>query len=182
MKCTWVHPEDFKKQPWKNGRGETLELFKISDTQNPDQFLFRLSMATIDSSGPFSLFPGIDRQLVLINGETLNLKRENDEKCQLKKYDCISFTGEEKIHSLVTVPCQDFNVMTKRGWKKANVKVLHIPKRGTLKLSENAFLYQLSGDLKYQEFTKPINTLWIISNTIEIESLSDSISILIQLT
>jgi environmental stress-induced protein Ves len=178
----WIDPADFKRQPWKNGKGETLELFRISDPQNPDQFLFRLSMAKIDTSGPFSLFPYIDRQLVLIEGQTLHLQRENGEKLQLKKYDCVSFPGEDKIQSFITVPCQDFNVMTKRGWKRANVKVLYLPKRGTLKLSENTFLYQLSGDLKYQEITKPVKTLWIVSSDIEIESLSDSISILIQLT
>lgn len=42
-----------KIQPWKNGGGSTLELFRIPHPQNPDDFIFRISMATVASSGHF---------------------------------------------------------------------------------------------------------------------------------
>jgi environmental stress-induced protein Ves len=181
MTIHWCDSSQFIRQPWKNGLGETLELFRLPDHHSPDDFLIRLSMAWIKTSGPFSNFPGIDRHLILIEGEKLELERESGDLLNLRKYGIVSFAGEEKMGSQVSDPCRDFNIMVKRGWKEAKIKVLHLPKKGTLMVSSNSYLYQLNGELKYQNVTKAAETLWQISSDIEIESLSDSTSILINL-
>ena len=181
MTITWFVPSQFKRQPWKNGLGETLELFCLSDPQSPENFLFRLSMASVKTSGPFSKFPGIDRHLILIEGNKLELKRENGDLSILTKHAIVSFSGEENIVSQVSDPCSDFNVMVKRGWKQVRVSVLHLPKKGTMRVSQNSYLYQLSGELKYHNEIKTTETLWQIDSDIEIESLSDSTSILVTL-
>jgi environmental stress-induced protein Ves len=181
MTINWFEASQFIRQPWKNGLGETLELFRLPDHDSPDDFLLRLSMAWIKTSGPFSNFPGIDRHLILIEGDKLELERENGDLLNLRKYGIASFAGEEKMGSLVSGPCRDFNVMVRRGWMEAKVKVLHLPKKGTLRVSSNSYLYQLSGELKYQTITKTAETLWKISSDVEIESRSDSTSVLINL-
>ncbi len=46
---------DYTRQPWKNGRGTTTELWR----QDRDGALWvRLSRAAVVEDGPFSLFPG----------------------------------------------------------------------------------------------------------------------------
>jgi environmental stress-induced protein Ves len=181
MTINWIDSSQFIIQPWKNGLGETLELIRRPDPQALDGFLLRLSMAWVKTSGPFSNFPGIDRHLILVEGEKLELKRENGDLLNLRKHGMVSFAGEENISCQVSDPCRDFNVMVKRGWKEAKVRILHLPKKGTLRVSSNSYLYQLSGELKYQNMTKSTDTLWQIDSDIEIESLSDSTSILINL-
>ena len=53
--------KDFSVMPWKNGGGSTTELLihpsSASVTSSPP-FLWRISLATLDASGPFSTFAG----------------------------------------------------------------------------------------------------------------------------
>ena len=50
--------------PWKNGGGETAEIAVSPPGAALDDFDWRLSMARVETDGPFSAFPGIDRTLV----------------------------------------------------------------------------------------------------------------------
>jgi len=50
--------------PWKNGAGETREIVSIPSADAP--FLWRASIATLAQDGPFSLFPGVDRVIMLL--------------------------------------------------------------------------------------------------------------------
>jgi environmental stress-induced protein Ves len=57
--------------PWKNGGGLTREILR--EPAEPAPFDWRLSLASIDSSGPFSLFEGYHRTLVLVEGAGVEL-------------------------------------------------------------------------------------------------------------
>ena len=46
--------------PWKNGGGSTTEIAVWPNGAGLDEFDWRISLATITQSGPFSFFPGID--------------------------------------------------------------------------------------------------------------------------
>ena len=59
--------------PWKNGGGETTEIIAFPEGSGLDEFDWRISMARVAADGPFSVFPGIDRTLCLIEGEGLAL-------------------------------------------------------------------------------------------------------------
>jgi environmental stress-induced protein Ves len=107
---------DFKEMLWSNGGGSTTELFKLNDP-----FVFRLSVATVKSDGPFSLFPMIDRTLILLNGSGFHL----NEKVLKDKFSPISLAGEEQINcSLINGECLDFNVMIDRRWGKTKTEIL----------------------------------------------------------
>ncbi|WP_375394376.1 HutD family protein [uncultured Sphingomonas sp.] len=62
-------------KPWRNGGGLTSELVSgPSCNATPG---WRISIAQIDCSGPFSLIPGYDRTLTLISGRaTLGVEHE----------------------------------------------------------------------------------------------------------
>ena len=56
---------DHRRMPWKNGGGETVEVIVHPEGASLSDFGWRVSMATVASDGPFSVFPGIDRTLAV---------------------------------------------------------------------------------------------------------------------
>ena len=58
--------EGYKAMPWRNGGGTTMEILVAGD--DPGQFDFRVSIATVAADGPFSRFPGYQRHIMLIAG------------------------------------------------------------------------------------------------------------------
>jgi len=59
---TIISPQQFKKTPWKNGKGETTEL-AISEGGTLENFDWRLSIASVTEDGAFSYFTGYCRNL-----------------------------------------------------------------------------------------------------------------------
>lgn len=55
---------------WKNGGGWTAEIDRFPQS---DRYAWRLSQATVSSDGPFSVFSGYDRWLMVWKGEGLYL-------------------------------------------------------------------------------------------------------------
>ena len=107
---------------WKNGKGETREIFCAP---SPDgDFLWRASIATLQGDGPFSLFPGVDRVLLLLEGEPLWVRGEGIEH-HLKPYQPWVFPGEWSLATFGSNgPGLDFNVMTQRSQAKSEVRVM----------------------------------------------------------
>jgi uncharacterized protein len=61
-----IRKSAFISVPWKNGGGITHEAMRMPETG--DTFRWRVSIAHIDSSGPFSDFSGYQRIMVLLRG------------------------------------------------------------------------------------------------------------------
>ena len=102
---------------WKNGGGTTRQILISPPDATLEDFDYRLSMASVASDGPFSHFPGVDRQLLLLDGNGLLLQR-GDGSHSLLQIDSqpLAFVGEESISSqLQDGQVTDFNVMTRRG-------------------------------------------------------------------
>src|ERR1043165_7532856 len=73
MASRLLKTSDMKKMPWKNGGGVTYEVAispASADVARLD-FDWRVSIAHVDRAGPFSLFPGYDRRLVVWKGQGL---------------------------------------------------------------------------------------------------------------
>jgi environmental stress-induced protein Ves len=102
---------------WRNGGGETREI--ISYPPGEAQFAWRASIATISADGPFSPFPGIDRVITLLHGDSVLLESEQDQQ-RLMPLQPWAFPGEWAIDAKITGSCQDFNIMTRRdSWRSA---------------------------------------------------------------
>ena len=106
-----VRRSSFKRLPWKNGGGITHEAIRVPATRDP--FLWRVSLAQIDSSGPFSDFAGYDRKMVLLQGPGIELTHGNGQHRVLKNVgDCVEFAGAMPTHcELLAGPCVDLNLM-----------------------------------------------------------------------
>jgi environmental stress-induced protein Ves len=112
MNIQLLGPAQFKSQPWKNGGGSTLELYKYPQHENYD---IRLSIATVSSSGPFSKFPGYLRAIIQLEGEPMKLRHpEMNQAKTLERYEPYFFDGEALTDCVVTETARDFNVIYKK--------------------------------------------------------------------
>jgi environmental stress-induced protein Ves len=148
-----INTSDFKEVLWKNGKGLSREIYCIPQESDPALFNFRLSMATVTESAPFSIYTGIDRFLMLLDGDGVRLKFEDQADALLDSpFDCLEFEGEEVIFcELLKGECIDFNVMTNRSWGKSSV-ISSLLKKGqskkiTAKVESFIFLYCSSPSL-----------------------------------
>jgi uncharacterized protein len=135
--------KDFKEVAWKNGGGKTLELYRLDNPQNPGSFLFRLSQATVNSSGPFSIFKDIDRILYLIKGEGFTLKNGSELIKLDETFQSYCFNGESDIYCDLKSESIDFNIMIDRQWGHVNCELIVLKKNAALEIrqQEPCFLY-----------------------------------------
>ena len=107
-------------QPWKNGGGVTREIAVFPDGAGLDDFLWRISMAEVSQTGPFSRFEGVDRHLTVLSGR-MRLDMP-DGRHILNANDSTSFAGEIPVEAAPLLPVIDLNVMTRRGQIRAEVR------------------------------------------------------------
>ena len=102
--------------PWKNSGGSTTEIAVEPPESQFHDFDWRISLATVSQDGPFSLFPGIDRTLALVEGPGLLLDIDECRRFVLGDEDTvIEFPGEAAVQATLNGgPTIDFNVMTRR--------------------------------------------------------------------
>ena len=102
--------------PWKNGGGSTTEIAIAPLGATVDKFDWRISLATIASSGPFSTFPGVDRTLALVEGPGVQLDIGDEGRFVLSEDDpIVEFAGESAVMATLDGGATtDFNVMTRR--------------------------------------------------------------------
>lgn len=140
---------------WKNGGGVTREIACWPQGAGMNDFLWRLSIATVAVSGPFSAFPGIDRVITLLDGPGVRLTSDDgaiDHRLD-RPLAPFAFPGEASIHgavlgeasgdSLSGDASSDFNVMTRRAAVRAQVDVLHDP--STVALAPHGMLLSVDG-------------------------------------
>lgn len=126
-------------QPWKNGGGVTREIAVYPEGASTDDFLWRISMAEVSETGPFSRFDGIDRHLTVLSGR-LRMDMP-DGRHVLNAGDSTAFAGEAQVEAAPLLPVIDLNVMTRRGQIRAEVR--HIGS-GVILPSDVAFLLATS--------------------------------------
>jgi uncharacterized protein len=101
---------DYTRQPWKNGRGTTTELWRL---ERDGHLLVRLSRAAVVEDGPFSVFPGIERSLTVLSGPGFRLSGGGlDFRCD--PLVPVAFPGNLALTATGTegMQSEDFNVMT----------------------------------------------------------------------
>lgn len=102
-------------QNWKNGGGTTREILRHPPQAGYESFDWRLSLAHVQTSGDFSRFPGIERHILLIEGEHMQLIH-NEQRHALHPFQPYVFAGEDKVSCfLAQGPTQDLNLMVRRG-------------------------------------------------------------------
>ncbi|MGB3392314.1 MAG: HutD family protein [Stenotrophomonas sp.] len=119
----------YHRERWRNGLGWTREILRLPEQ---GEWQLRLSIAEIEQDAAFSAFPGVERELVLLQGEGLRL-RFADGRCEtlLPPHQRLRFAGEDELTGeLVDGATQDFNLMWRRD--ALNAELLHRPLVGNM--------------------------------------------------
>jgi environmental stress-induced protein Ves len=109
-----IRKTSFTAVPWKNGGGITHEALRVPPSGDP--FRWRVSVAEIASSGPFSDFADYRRKMVLLQGAGLRLTFDGTEHRVLREVgDLVEFDGARATSSeLLGGPCTDLNLMVSK--------------------------------------------------------------------
>ena len=121
---------DIRKMPvnlWRNGAGETREICCFPPATR--DFHWRASIASIAANGEFSLFPGVERVITLLEGGEVTLEESNTFTHTLKQHQPFTFAGDKVVKAKLTEGqmSMDFNIMTRRDVCQAKVRVADRP-------------------------------------------------------
>jgi environmental stress-induced protein Ves len=141
-----IRSDELVQVPWKNGGGTTAEVAAFPPGAGFGTFGWRISMADVATDGPFSAFPGIDRTLIVVEGNGIELAVDGVPYRLDGPASKLSFSGDDPtVARLIAGPIRDLNVMTRRGQFSHRTRTL---KAGTALLSddtETALLVVLDG-------------------------------------
>jgi uncharacterized protein len=129
---SWVVPaNEYRRERWRNGLGWTREIH-AHHAHSENDWDWRLSIAEIEHDAAFSGFPGVDRELVLLQGNGLRLRFDDGENRLLEPpHGRLRFAGERAVRGeLVDGPTHDFNLMWRRDAIAA--ELLHRPLVGPM--------------------------------------------------
>ncbi|MGL6045988.1 MAG: HutD/Ves family protein [Vogesella sp.] len=112
-----IRLQDCPPSTWKNGGGSTRQLLAYPPGASLDSFTYRVSVAEVDSDGPFSHFAGVDRSLAILAGDGLVLMKGAQLYATLRPGDApLAFDGGLPLAGLrLAGKVRDFNVMTRQG-------------------------------------------------------------------
>ncbi|MCD7111166.1 HutD family protein [Rhizobium sp. DKSPLA3] len=114
---TVLRNSDHRRMPWKNGGGETVEIAVFPADASIETFGWRISMASVQTDGPFSVFPGVDRTLSILDGHGMVLDISGRAPVTLTADDAPhAFPADAATEAtLVDGAITDLNIMTRRG-------------------------------------------------------------------
>ena len=119
--------------PWRNGGGVTRQLasgkFGITGTPESatgEDWDWRLSIADVESEGPFSAFVGMTRILTVIEGEGLAINIDGAGQ-KLERYRPLRFDGGSATSATIPFgPIRDLNLITRTGTVHGQVDLVEL--------------------------------------------------------
>lgn len=124
-----IGASEHRRMPWRNGGGTTTEILvePPAAASGTSPFRIRLSIADVASDGPFSVFAGYDRHIVLLEGAGMTIDCGAHGLIDLRRREPRSFAGDWEVRGrLVAGPVRDLNLMVDRGYASSAVEVRHL--------------------------------------------------------
>lgn len=113
MSWTLVPLDGARPQPWRNGGGVTRELLAWPD---PAGWQLRISVADVQSAGPFSRFAGIERWFAVLEGAGVALRLAGGEQRLTQASEPFRFDGAAAVDCTLSAgPTRDLNLMAAPG-------------------------------------------------------------------
>jgi environmental stress-induced protein Ves len=138
------------RMPWKNGGGVTSEV--LSEPGPDGRFLWRLSIAEVAASGPFSDFPGYERHILLLEGDGFVLRLAGAPPQRMdRRLEPFTFDGGRPVEcELLGGPVRDLNLMVAREAGKGGLRVIRIAAGGRIELplAGMVFVHVVEGALE----------------------------------
>jgi environmental stress-induced protein Ves len=139
----------YRSMSWKNGGGTTTEILRAPADGSLDDFDWRISMARVGETGPFSRFAGVDRTIAILDDGALSLAIEGRGRVRLDRTSApFSFPADVAVAAaLERGALEDFNVMTRRGrFRHLLTRVTYDAAASIAKLGELAVLVVAEGE------------------------------------
>jgi len=143
----------YRAMPWRNGLGTTVEI--AIEPGLDDRFRWRLSIADVAQSGPFSSFDGYDRVIAVIAGAGMRLAVAGRRPVLIDRDSAPhAFPGDAQTDcALIDGPIRDFNLIFDRATVAGSVAVLKAPQSIAL-AGGIALLHAWVGSLQVDAGTK----------------------------
>lgn len=128
-----LEPADARVTPWRNGGGVTRELCLWPEEASFEalDFDWRIARAGVTYDGPFSVFEGFERHLVVLSGAGLELEHGDPSvRARLRPLEPYRFDGGQAASArLVAGPVEDLNVLVRRGSAQVELEALRLGTR-----------------------------------------------------
>jgi environmental stress-induced protein Ves len=195
-----LEPADARVTPWRNGGGVTRELCIWPEEASFEalDFDWRVARAQVATDGPFSVFEGFERHLVLISGAGLELELgEPAVRTRLRPLEPFRFDGGAAARArLVAGPVEDLNLLVRRGAAQVELEALRLgTRRARIALARGqAFAHLVAGHARARVThedepfeLEPGHSLWIdgLRGEEELElagAAPDSVAIVVRIT
>ena len=147
MKVARYARKDFVEQPWKNGGGVTTQL---AIHEEGARWLWRVSVASVARSGPFSDFSGYERTLMLVEGDGMALAIGGAALVMLRTPgESLTFDGGAATFcTLLGGPVKDLNLMVDRERARGTLEVLDGPRLAMPLDARWVLAYALAGSTR----------------------------------
>lgn len=113
--------------PWANGRGVTAEICAVPHAG--DDWAWRLSIADVADDGPFSVLPGVDRAIAVVQGVGMGLSIAGRSEQRVEFGSAaLSFAGDALTTCrLLDGPVLDLNLMVRRAFGAGALLIERVP-------------------------------------------------------
>jgi environmental stress-induced protein Ves len=139
---------NYNVMPWKNGLGSTTEIAISPASDGLSDFDWRVSMAQVTSDGPFSSFPGIDRTLMILDGDGIILTVADRASVRLDRSSIHAFPGDQPTSAVLTDGAiVDLNVMSRRDCMQHHVQRIKVMESQHFQVSSLTLLFVERGTL-----------------------------------
>jgi environmental stress-induced protein Ves len=136
-----LRASDRAETPWKNGGGVTHEVASEPSGADLASFDWRLSIAHVATSGPFSAFPGVDRILTVLTGRLALSAPGQIGHLATPRTAPWSFPGDDAVWAMpIRGGVDDLNLMCRRGRFEGQVDRLMPGRRHRLVAGEDLLL------------------------------------------
>ena len=138
---------DRTPQPWKNGLGVQYEI--MCDGTLPDDWTWRLSTADITQDVPFSVFPGVNREFCVADGNGVVLTINGvDHRCE--PGSITKFRGDDEVFArLIDGPMKALNLMVRDGAAEKHLQL--VSAGGSIDMSKTEAVIAVIGAVKLQQ-------------------------------
>ncbi|MDZ7872182.1 MAG: HutD family protein [Rhizobium sp.] len=140
--------DEHLKMPWKNGLGITREVISRPASDGAGGFDWRISLATVGASGPFSVFAGIDRTIAVLQGDGMQLTVDGrQQQPLLVESPPFAFSGDSEVQAdCLGGETLDLNVMSRRGFFVHRMTKIAVSAAQTLSVSGDTVAIVFRGD------------------------------------
>lgn len=136
------------KMPWKNGQGITREVISRPASDGSGGFDWRISLATVGASGPFSVFLGIERTIAVLQGDGMQLTVDGRrEPPLLVDSPPFAFSGNAEVQAdCLGGETLDLNVMSRCGVVVHRMTKIDVRVAQRLSMSKDTVAIVFRGD------------------------------------